>query len=320
MENGTLDCLSVGILVADHICAPIDRMPDAGDLVLTDELQLTIGGCASNAAVDMARVGVNVSVVGCVGDDSFGHFIIDALRAANVETSGIHLLSGVGTSGTLIVNVRGQDRRFIHTLGANARMSATHIPFDRVKLARVLYVGGYLLMPALEQDALAELFQQARAAGVRTVLDVVLPGPGDYMPRLERLLPHTDVFLPNTDEARVITGLADPRAQADRLHAAGAGAAVITCGGEGTVLVGDGLRLFAAPYRMPFVGATGAGDAFDAGYITGMLRGSDPRMCLAWGSALGASCVRAIGATESVFTRDEAEAFLRDNPLQVSEW
>ena len=175
-----IDCLSVGILVADHGCVPIDHAPAAGELVLTDGLSLSIGGCAANAAIDLARVGVKVGVVGSVGQDVFGQFIVETLEAGGVATSSVRRLTGVGTSGTLIVNVRGQDRRFVHTMGANARFTAADIPLERVRAAKVLYVGGYLLMPALVPEELAEAFRQARRWGVTTVLDVVLPGPGDH--------------------------------------------------------------------------------------------------------------------------------------------
>jgi sugar/nucleoside kinase (ribokinase family) len=311
------DCLSVGVLVADHLCDPIPRLPRAGELVLAERLPLAIGGCAANAAIDLARLGVRVGVIGCVGQDAFGRFIVETLEAAGAETSGIVRLEGVGTSGTLIINVQGEDRRFIHAMGANAHLTAEHIPAERVREARVLYVGGYLLMPALEPLALAELFRQARAWGVKTVLDVVLPGPGDYWHRLEPLLPETDVFLPNDDEAAALTGERDPRRQALRLREAGPGAVVITCGGRGSVLVTDELRVEAGVYPTTYVGGTGAGDAFDAGYIAGLLEGAEPLRCLQWGSALGASCVRAVGATEAVFSRAEAEAFMGAHRLEI---
>jgi sugar/nucleoside kinase (ribokinase family) len=312
--------LSVGILVADQICAPIERVPKAGELILTDELRLSTGGCASNAAVDLVRVGVEVDVVGSVGDDAFGRFIIDRLDRDGVGTRLIRTLSGVGTSGTMIVNVRGEDRRFIHTLGANAHFRASDIPWSEVRRAKVLYVGGYLLMSALDGRELGEVFRQARDAGVQTALDIVVPAGLDHWSRLEPVLPHTDVFLPNNDEAKLITGLDDPRRQAERFVAAGAKTAVITCGGEGTYLLSGDLRLKAGIFPMSFVGATGAGDAFDAGYITGLIRGLDPRGCLSWGSVLGASCVRSISATESVFTHDEAEAYLREHSLTFEAW
>jgi len=315
-----VDCLSVGLLVADHLCAPISHLPDAGELVLADRLELNIGGCASNAAMDLARVGVKVGVVGCVGRDTFGRFVSDTLRDAKVDIASIKQVAGVGTSGTLIINVAGQDRRFIHSIGANGHLAVADIPRERVRRAKVLYVGGYFVMPALAADELAELFREARAADVKTVLDVVLPGPGDYWPALERLLPECDVFLPNDDEAGVITGLTDPRAQAERFRQAGAATVVITCGEAGTVLATDQLRVQSAAHHVPYVGGTGAGDAFDAGYIAGLLAGGDPLNCLAWGSALGASCVRSISATDSVFTRPEAERFMREHPLQLTHW
>lgn len=315
-----VDCVSVGVLVADHLCAPISHMPAPGELVLADHLLLTIGGCASNAAVDMCRLGIKVAVAGCVGNDSFGSFITDTLAAAGADTTSVKRLTDVGTSGTLIINVVNQDRRFVHTMGANARLTAADIPWERVQSAKVLYVGGYLLMPALRVDELTPLFRRARAAGVTTVLDVVLPGKDDYWPRLEMLLPEVDVFLPNDDEARLITGQEDPKQQALQFQSAGAKTVVITCGGRGTILVHDKLRMEADTYPVTYVGGTGAGDAFDAGYIAGILARGDPETCLKWGSALGASCVRSIGATDSVFTREEALDFMRRHTLRIRSW
>jgi sugar/nucleoside kinase (ribokinase family) len=311
-------CLSTGILVADHLCSPIDRVPRAGELLLADELPLAIGGCASNVAMGLARLGVPVGVIGCVGRDPFGTFIKQTLSTAGVGVTGIRELDDVGTSGTLIINVQGEDRRFIHTLGANGAFRVEDIPLEQVLRTKVLYVGGYLLMSRFDHAPLAELFRQARAAGVKTVLDVVLPGPGDHWRRLEGVLAHTDVFLPNTDEAAAITGLTDPVQQAERFRSAGAAAVCITCGGAGTVLLSDSLRVRAGVYPVSFVGGTGAGDAFDTGYIAGLLAGQDDLGCLQWGSALGASCVRAIGATESLFTRPELLEFVRTHDLELA--
>lgn len=315
-----IDCLCAGILVADHLCAPIPKLPDAGQLILADRLVLNIGGCASNAGMDLAKVGVNVGVVGCVGQDTLGRFVCETLEAGGIDTRGVRRLVDYGTSATLIVNVAGQDRRYIHSVGANAAFTAEDIPLDLVRQAKVLYVGGYLLMSKLEPAGLREIFRQARELGVKTVLDVVVPHEGEHWSAIEQVLPETDVFLPNRDEAELITGLADPVAQAEKFLAAGAGTAVITCGGDGTVLMTKGLRLKAGVYPVKYVDGSGSGDAFDAGYIAGLLNGADPRQALEWGSALGASCVRAIGTTAGVFTRAEAEEFMRANQLAVSEF
>lgn len=313
----SVECLCAGILVADHLCAPIPRIPHAGELILAERLVLNIGGCASNAGMDLAKVGVQVGLVGCVGQDFLGKFVCETLEQGGIDTRGIRRLAEVPTSGTLIVNVAGEDRRYIHSVGANAAFSAADIPLDLVRQCKVLYVGGYLLMSGLEPEGLREIFRQARGLGVKTVLDVVVPGPGDWWPQLAEVLPETDVFLPNSHEGEVITGLADPLAQAEKFRAAGAGTAVITCGGEGTILLNDQLRLRAGVYPVTYVDGSGSGDAFDAGYITGMLLGEDPEGCLKWGSALGASCVTAIGTTAGVFTRDQAREFMAKHPLKI---
>ncbi|MFM7151647.1 MAG: carbohydrate kinase family protein, partial [Gemmataceae bacterium] len=72
--------LCAGIVVADHISSPISHLPEAGELVLADQLVLTLGGCAANFAVDLGRLDVKATVVGCVGDDIFGRVVAGMLR------------------------------------------------------------------------------------------------------------------------------------------------------------------------------------------------------------------------------------------------
>jgi sugar/nucleoside kinase (ribokinase family) len=178
-------------------------------------------------------------------------------------------------------------------------------------------VGGYLVMPSLRQEELLPVFTAARQAGVKTMLDVATPGPADYLSRLERLLPQVDVFLPNQQEAALITGETDPLRQAELFRRLGAGTVVITMGGDGAVLVNERVRLRSGIYPMTYVDGSGGGDAFDAGYLYGLLHDMDAADCLRYASALGASCVRAIGTTPGVFTRAECEAFLKEHTLRI---
>jgi sugar/nucleoside kinase (ribokinase family) len=311
------EVLCAGIIVADHVCSPISHLPAAGELVMAERLILTIGGCAANAAVDLSKMELPAAVVGRVGSDVFGRVVTDMLADQGVDISAVRVSGGLDTSQTLIVNVAGQDRRFVHTFGANADFSAADIPLERVQRCRVLYLGGYLLMPNVRQDELASVFAAARKAGARTVLDVAVPEPGEYLSRLEQLLPHVDVFLPNEHEAAQITGVDDPLQQAEMFRRLGAGTAVITRGADGAVLVNRELRLRAGVYSVPFVDGSGGGDAFDAGYIWGLLHDAGAEDCLRVASALGASCVRAIGTTPGVFTRTECEEFLRTHTLPI---
>jgi sugar/nucleoside kinase (ribokinase family) len=315
--NASFDVLCAGIIVADHICTPIPHLPAEGELVMADRLLLTIGGCAANVAVDLTRMGVSAAVTGRVGGDVFGQVVTAMLRDHGLDVSAVRVSAEADTSQTLIVNVAGQDRRFIHAFGANAEFRASDISLDQVAHCRVMYLGGYLLMPNVVPQDLAEVFAAAQRAGARTVLDVVTPGPADYLPRLEPVLPHVDVFLPNNHEGQLITGEADPLRQAELFRRLGASTVVITLGGDGAVLVGNGLRLRAGVYPVPFVDGSGGGDAFAAGCIYGLLTGLNVEDCLRIASALGASCVRAVGTTTGVFTRAECEDFMQRHPLAI---
>jgi sugar/nucleoside kinase (ribokinase family) len=315
--SGEFDVVCAGIVVVDHVAAPIEFVPKAGQLVLTDECFLTIGGCASNVAVDLSKMKARTTVCGCVGDDPFGQFARKALEDHAVDTTCLTTTRAAATSQTLIINVKGQDRRFIHHPGASSVFCGEHFPRERIRGAKVLYIGGYFLMDRLVPEQVASIFQEARQAGVTTMLDVVTPGPKNYLEQLAIILPHTDVFLPNHDEAQLMTGESDPVLQAEVFRKLGARTAVITCGHQGAVLLSETHRLRAGAFPVEFVDGTGGGDAFDAGYIRGLLEGGTPQRCLELGSALGASCVRKSGATVGVFTRDQADAFLATHQLPI---
>lgn len=311
--------VSAGVVVADHLCTPIHRLPAAGELMMADELVLNIGGCASNAAVGLAKLGIRAAVCGKVGSDVFGRFVAETLEARGVDCRALTIDPERATSQTLIINVKGQDRRFIHCFGANRSLSAADLDAALNTSTRILYLGGFLILPGLDADALAERFARARKRGILTVLDVATPGPGDYLRYLRPVLPHTDVFLPNTDEATLILNETDPIRQAEVFRDLGAGRVVVTRGELGAVALSESLRVRLGTFPVPFVDGSGGGDAFDAGYIAGLLDGRDELGCLTLASAIGASCVRAVGTTAGVFNRDEADAFLASHSLPVEQ-
>src|SRR6267154_1009654 len=85
------DVLCAGIIVADHVCAPIPHLPAAGELVTTERMLLTIGGCAANVAVDLVKMGVRAAVVGRVGGDIFGRVVAEMLGQAGVDVSALRV-------------------------------------------------------------------------------------------------------------------------------------------------------------------------------------------------------------------------------------
>lgn len=317
MTTDIFDVLSVGIIVADHVCDPIPAFPQPGGLMLTDGMQLTIGGCAANVAVDLAKLGRKVAMAGAVGDDVFGRHIAESMQSAGIDCRKLAMLPDVETACTMIVNIAGEDRRFIHTLGANAAFSANEISESDVAAAKAIYVGGYGLIDSLAPRSVVQLFQTARRHDVLTVLDVVLAEPRDYGEWLGCVLPLTDLFLPNTDEAAMLTGEDDPVRQAERFVTDGATTAIVTCGEQGAVLISGETRLRSASHNVTVIDTTGSGDAFLAGVLHAKLNDADWATALQYGTRLGACCVQHAGATTGIPTADELSAMVAADAVAV---
>jgi sugar/nucleoside kinase (ribokinase family) len=293
-------------------------LPRAGELVAVPEMALRIGGCAANVAVDLAKQEVATSVMGKVGRDIWGRFLKEELSGHGIDTSGVMETDAFQTSQTLVLLCVGEDRRFVHSFGANKDLRAEDFNRERVASAKAFYLGGYLAMPGLEPGATADLFRFCRERGVTTFLDVVTSGDFEPSGELEAVLPFVDFFLPNDDEALLLTGRTDPAEQAQALIDLGCRTVVLTLGSRGTLVHdGTGLHRFGA-FHVKAVDSSGSGDAFAAGFITAHLRGGTIEDWVRRGSALGASCVLKIGCTEGVFTRTQVEEFLASNRLSAA--
>lgn len=313
------DCLCVGIIVADTVCHPVAKMPPPGGLTKTERVEFSIGGCSANIAVDLARLGVTSALSGRVGDDPSGREIRDRLKGSGVEISQLEVSQTAPTSSTFVLNVSGEDRRFIHCVGANGEYDGIQVTETAIRRARILYVGGFCLLDSLTPERVVRLFRMARECGVATVLNVVFSETTDTMAWLHPVLPWTDYFFTNTDEAQRITSLTDPVKQAEALRELGTTTAIVTRGESGAVLMGPEARLRVGVYPVKPIDATGTGDAFSAGFLYGVLRHETVRRCLTFATAMGASCVRSMGATTGVFNAMELERFVEANPLDVSE-
>ena len=250
----TLDCLCLGLLCADLVCDPIETLPKPGQLVETRRMDLSLGGCASNAAYDLAHLGVTVGVGGCVGDDVFGSYLIHTLDHAGVNTNGIHCTADAATATTAVINVDADDRRFIAAVGANRLFSQAMVPAELIESSRVIYIGGFLMLDALETEETLHRLRRARANGALVVLDVIEVKDPAAMERVTRFLPYTDVVLPNTDEAALLTGSTDPWDQARTFLDAGVSTVVITGGEQGVHVMQHGLRLRSDAYPTTFRG------------------------------------------------------------------
>ncbi len=306
------EVVCAGILVADVFANPIKRLPGAGEIATTSCFVPSVGGCAANTAAALRILGRQVSVAGKVGADIFGDFVISELSRYGIGVQHIQRTSKHPTSGTVIFSVLGEDRRYLHSIGANADFTLEDIDFTLLNNTRILYLGGYLAMPSFKPEHLASLFCEAKRRGVITVLDVVVPSEGIFgIEQVAPALPFTDYFLPNSEEAQRITGYTDERRQAEVLGALNPRCVVvITLGRRGSMAIQNGRVIKTPPFHMKTVDESGAGDAFTAGLITGLLNGWDLERALTFASAVGASCTRELGCFAGVFSFDEAVAFL----------
>lgn len=314
-----VDAVCVGILVADIFCSPVDSIPDPGELTLADRFLLNAGGCAVNTAACLRRAGKQARVIGKIGDDLFGDFLIRDLDRLGVDPGGVKRSTSLPTSSTFILNVRGQDRRYIHLIGANADLCDADVDLTSLDSTGVLYVGGFLAMPGFSTSGLARLFRMARKKSVQTVLDVmVAAGRRVSLADIEAALPYTDVFLPNDDEARALTGEASPLDQMACLARINPACSIVITRGERGLVARDGGQVWdVGTYRLNTLDESGAGDAFAAGIVTGLAEGWPFERQLRFASAMGASCTTALGCTAGVFRFDEAVHFIEHNPLEI---
>jgi sugar/nucleoside kinase (ribokinase family) len=307
-----------GILVQDTFCGPMAECPPEGHLVAVEDMPTKVGGCAANVAIDLSKQGVDVEIIGCVGRDSAGIALKHSLEECGVGCRQLIFAGGLDTSKTVILLVEGQDRRYLHSFGANRAFTVSQIPRDWAAGLKVFYLGGLGAMPGISMTELSELLRFCRSKGVVTVVDVVIPQNFSAAAELCALLPEADYFLPNTDEARVLTGTEDPVEQMRALLVNGANTVIITEAHKGAMASSGKECWSVAAYPIAVIDPSGAGDAFAAGVITGVLRGWDLPEILRYGSALGASATRSVGTTDGVFTAKEAEAFVRANRSEVS--
>ena len=312
LETSVHDVACVGLLAADLFASPIQRLPNPGELTVTSGLTMSVGGSAANTAAALRSLGRKVEVAGKVGTDMQGDFIIAELQRRGIGVNHIKRTSKCATSGTVVLSVLGEDRRYLHCTGANAAFGLNDLDHSITNGAHILYFGGYLALPLFIANQLTKLFREAKSSGCITVLDVAIPagslfGIDDVAPALA----YTDYFLPNNQEAAELTGYADERCQAQCLNEVNpACAVVITRGSEGSLTLQSGRFIETPPFRMHSVDESGAGDAFAAGLIAAVLKKWDLERALQFASAMGASCTRAMGCSAGVFTFEEAVSFL----------
>jgi len=305
------DVICLGIMVADVLARPVKRLPARGTLDVVERMELHTGGCAVNTGIALAKLGVRTAVMGKVGEDGFGDYIINTLHRYHIDTAGVLRDRVANTSATMVMIGPDGERSFIHYLGANAELRAADIDLALAARGRILHIAGHNLMSKFDGADAATILQAARQRGVATSLDTAWDSTGRWFSLIEPCLPHIDYFVPSFEEASRIAGRSDPAEVARFFLDYGMKLVALKMGDQGCYVT-DGREAVRLPaYPVTPVDTTGAGDAFAAGFLAGIIQGWDLERTARFANAVGAMCVTAIGATSGVKSLDETMAFLQ---------
>lgn len=284
-----------GVHIVDVLGTPIDSIPETGLSTRIDRIRFTAAGTAAGTAVDLARLGCEVTTVGAVGDDEIGRFLFGVLERAGVPTSHLAVLPGQQTAATMLTVRSDGERPTFHVRGANAAVRWEDLDTEALFSCDAVHIGGLDSMAAMDLFAVIGLMDGLRAAGILVTLD--FQASSRFLtPDLMPLLGHCDVFLPNLEQAQGMTGDDDPDRAADALLALGAGAVAMTLGADGVLYASGRERFRVGGVAVDVVDTTGCGDALSATFLAATVRGLPVREALELGVLAASRVATGLGS------------------------
>jgi sugar/nucleoside kinase (ribokinase family) len=276
----------IGNINMDLLVWPASEVPPPGAERAVERINIRVGGAAAIAGATLARLGADVIVAGCVGDDALGAAALEELGAYGVATGFVRRIAGSATGTSIAFEAPGRDRSFLISLASLSGFEPWMVPEEAVDASFVLFCG-YFNLPSMRGRPTADLLRRVKEAGGTTLLDTGWDHDGwpeTTREEIRLLLPSVDIFVPNEVEAEHLSGESDPVTAARSLSAVSAGWTVVKLGREGCVTVGPGECVLHAPASsVEVVDTTGAGDAFNAGLMNALSVGET------WSDALRAA-------------------------------
>ncbi|MDQ4214359.1 carbohydrate kinase family protein [Microbacterium capsulatum] len=280
-----------------------------GDGVATHQ-RTGFGGSAANTAVVLQRLGIDVALLACIGDDDWGTAALSGISETGVDTRLVRRTVAEGTSLNVVAVTPDGERTMLAYRGASPLLDVDAVP---ERFGRHLHLSGYALLGDPQRAAAFVAARRARATGATVSLDVPVD-PTACAEELLALLPLVDVLVIGAEEARALTGAGDERAALRALAARGPAVVAMKRGADGALLHADGTFTDLPAPRVDVVDSTGAGDSFGAGLVFALLRGADPGTACAFATACGAAAVAVRGAGASLPGRAEVGAVLGQSP------
>ena len=313
----TFDYTSLGFHTFDALCRPVSNIPPNGETYFVEDFALAISGAAGAAAVVAAKHGLKVQAVGGIGDDLMGEWVLRRYADFGVDTEMMQRCPDFATSSSIVTTRPDGQRPALHKRGATGGFYVEDDQIDRVLDTKILHIGGVGLMDAMDKGRNAELLAEARKRDIVTTLDVFASKPDD-LKLLQPLLAHTDYFIPSEEEAMALSGLSDFEDVCQFLLDQGVGAVVMTLGAKGAMYRDQQGRKFDIPsYLIDVVCTCGCGDAFNAGFATGLHLGRSLEDCIRLGQASSAQNAMGLGSQAVVSSLENTLKFMDEQPIRA---
>lgn len=310
------DLLVIGELNVDIIAAGVERLPELGKEILAPSLELRMGSSSAICAAASSKLGLRVGFVGKVGHDLFGRFVLGRLQELGVDTEPVIVDPAIRTGATIAISTP-EDRGFVTYLGSIVALTPGDVDHNLFEWARHVHSSSFFLQRGL-QPGYASLFAAARVRGCTTSLDTGYDPLETWDSTLWDTLHQTDIFLPNEVEAPAIARKTVPGAALEVL-AGIVPLVVVKMGGRGAI-ARQGERCVQVPaFPVEVVETTGAGDTFNAGFLTAWLRGLTLEESLTLGVAAGSLSVTKVGGSEGAPTWEEVCSFLQEQAHPLGE-
>ena len=286
----------------------VPHLPTKGETVIGDRFFSVAGGKAANQAVAIAKLGTPVSLVGQVGDDSFGETLIKSLQTVGVDTSGITVNSHTYTGVASIVVDKLGANTIACAGGANNLVRERELEQFKTLLPQAKIALLELGIP------IATVLKASREAKAHNCLLILDPAPvNSNLP--EELYSLIDIITPNEIEASqlvgfTVDGVTTARQAASFLHQMGVKNVIITLGDRGSLCSNQSENFWVKPISVPVVDTVAAGDAFNGALAVALASGKSLKEAVQWGTVGGALAVTKNGAQPSLPDKDSFQKLL----------
>jgi Sugar kinases, ribokinase family len=307
-----IDVACIGVVLMDLPLGPLDEQIFREETTMVDQIALTTGGDAFNEAIILARLGKRPALMGQVGDDLLGEIIEKRCDEEGVEHSRLQLSKEAKTRINVVIVGKDGQRHFIKTLTpGSGSFHPEDMDFDFIKKARAVSLASLFCSKLKDSKTVLQVLKTAKDNKLITFADMVPMAAGESLEDISGALQYLDYFLPNLEEAEMLTGLENWDEMADSLLSYGVKNVVIKLGKEGCLIKNREERFLIPAFPARAIDTTGAGDNFAAGFISAVLDGSELKDCGVFANAVAAASTECVGAVGGVVDRRQIEARIR---------